>query len=283
MKTEKAIVLSVLAFSDHELRIIDHHGGRWFPAKDVCDGLGLGNSRVALRALPEREKSKVSFPNARGDQRNQQIISEQGAWRLALRSNKKEAKAFQDWLLYEVLPSIHKTGTYSVPGALPPPTPVTYLAVERMKLRIAKEERIAQDNKAKEERYRLREDRTNRVLQSQAFRRAVKMARATGRVAEDTLIAYELKAEAVLAGEPLDDLKPTPIDWTGHLSMEEMAYRCGCELHAVKNAVAHFGFRSDAHDALGRDTYAPEKVVSIESRLLHRQVGKCGVQLVPRD
>lgn len=42
------------------------------------------------------------------------VVSESGLYKLALRSDKPQAKAFQDWVTKEVLPSIRKTGTYSL-------------------------------------------------------------------------------------------------------------------------------------------------------------------------
>lgn len=40
------------------------------------------------------------------------IISESGLYKLALRSDKKEAEAFQDWVTRDVLPAIRKDGGY---------------------------------------------------------------------------------------------------------------------------------------------------------------------------
>lgn len=42
------------------------------------------------------------------------VISESGLYKRIMRSDKPEAKAFQDWVTREVLPSIRKTGSYSV-------------------------------------------------------------------------------------------------------------------------------------------------------------------------
>lgn len=42
------------------------------------------------------------------------LISESGLYKLIMRSDKPQAKAFQDWVTKEVLPSIRKTGSYSI-------------------------------------------------------------------------------------------------------------------------------------------------------------------------
>ena len=56
--------------------------------------------------------------------RSQRIISESGLYKLIMRSDKPQAREFQDWVTKEVLPSIRKTGSYSLqPGqAMPLPT-----------------------------------------------------------------------------------------------------------------------------------------------------------------
>lgn len=42
------------------------------------------------------------------------IVSEPGLYSLVLRSNKPEAKAFKRWITHDVIPSIRKTGKYSL-------------------------------------------------------------------------------------------------------------------------------------------------------------------------
>ena len=40
------------------------------------------------------------------------VVSEPGLYKLIMRSSKPEARAFQDWVTREVLPSIRKNGIY---------------------------------------------------------------------------------------------------------------------------------------------------------------------------
>jgi hypothetical protein len=52
------------------------------------------------------------------------LVNEPGLYRLISRSDKPEAVRFQDWVFEEVLPSIRKTGSYSVrQPQLPPARP----------------------------------------------------------------------------------------------------------------------------------------------------------------
>lgn len=43
-------------------------------------------------------------------------VSESGFYKLVMRSDKPEARAFQEWVTREVLPAIRKTGGYRLQG-----------------------------------------------------------------------------------------------------------------------------------------------------------------------
>lgn len=84
-----------------------------FCAKDVCDILELGNSRQALARLDDDEKG-VILNDTPGGTQQMQAVTEPGLYKLISSSRKPEAKAFLRWVAHEVLPSIRKTGQYSV-------------------------------------------------------------------------------------------------------------------------------------------------------------------------
>ena len=71
---------------------------------------------VALNPLDTDEKGLSLIDTIEGKQKLA-IISESGLYSLVLRSDKPEAKPFRKWVTSEVLPSIRKTGNYSIPGA----------------------------------------------------------------------------------------------------------------------------------------------------------------------
>jgi prophage antirepressor-like protein len=93
-------------------------GEPWFVAADVTDLLGYANGRDAVSRLPERMKSSVVLSDGTPGNPNRTILSEPGVYRLVMRSGLLAAEAFQDWLAEEVVPSIRKTGSYSVPREL---------------------------------------------------------------------------------------------------------------------------------------------------------------------
>lgn len=92
--------------------LTDEAGEPWFVAKDVCDILGLENSRKATAELDSDEKNTVTISDGIAGNPNKTIISEPGLYRLVMKSRKPEAKEFQRWVTHEVLPSIRRHGGY---------------------------------------------------------------------------------------------------------------------------------------------------------------------------
>jgi prophage antirepressor-like protein len=87
----------------------------WFVAKDVCEALGL-HVGSAMKRIPERHKGSSLMQTPGGPQRLG-TVSEQGLYRLALRSRKPEAIAFSEWVTDEVLPEIRRSGSYRAQSA----------------------------------------------------------------------------------------------------------------------------------------------------------------------
>ena len=110
--------VSVFENSDFgSIRVADKNGEPWFVAKDVCEILGIANQWDAVSSLDEDEK--ITLTNTEGNPRagiprTLNLISESGLYSLIFKSRKPEAKAFSKWVRSEVLPSIRKTGSYSV-------------------------------------------------------------------------------------------------------------------------------------------------------------------------
>lgn len=93
--------------------LTDENGDPWFVAKDVCDILGLENSRKATADLDPDERNTVTISDGIPGNPNKTIIGEPGLYKLIMRSRKPEAKEFQRWVTHEVLPSIRKHGIYA--------------------------------------------------------------------------------------------------------------------------------------------------------------------------
>lgn len=95
------------------VRVIMRCSDPWFVAKDACDCLKITNVSQACQTLDDDEKGIYKVYTLGGSQ-DMMLISESGLYALIMRSNKPEAKVFRKWVTSEVLPSIRKTGSYSV-------------------------------------------------------------------------------------------------------------------------------------------------------------------------
>ena len=94
------------------VQLID--GEPWFCLPDVCKILTVDRSSDLIRSLDSKGVVKNLTPTKGG---NQQLnyVNEPNLYRVIFRSNKPEAKQFQDWVFNEVLPTIRKTGKYEAP------------------------------------------------------------------------------------------------------------------------------------------------------------------------
>ena len=92
----------------------------YFVGKDVAEILGYKDTVNALKAhVDEEDKTgwQITTPS-RGTQ-TATIINESGLYSLILSSKLAAAKKFKRWVTSEVLPSIHKTGSYTAKHAKP--------------------------------------------------------------------------------------------------------------------------------------------------------------------
>lgn len=98
-------------FDGNSVRVVtDDKGEPWFVAADVCSALDVKNVSQAVARLDDDERSMFNI----GRQGDVSIINESGLYSLILGSRKPEAKKFKKWVTSEVLPSIRKTGSYSI-------------------------------------------------------------------------------------------------------------------------------------------------------------------------
>jgi len=108
------------SFESHEVRAVVVDGSPLFGSRDVALVLGYANPAEAykthcksLKLLSYSELLELNWanPNPRGEY----VMPESDVYRLIVKSNKPEAERFEKWLFEEVLPTIRKTGSYSIP------------------------------------------------------------------------------------------------------------------------------------------------------------------------
>jgi hypothetical protein len=113
-------------------------GDPWFRAKDIATVLGYANTTQAVLKNVDNDdrrkmKELVNLPERLTldyHTCNTIFINEAGLYSLILRSEKPEAKTFKAWVTKEVLPSIRKTGGYTVEQPPPPlPSPLEQISI----------------------------------------------------------------------------------------------------------------------------------------------------------
>lgn len=158
---EKGNSMLTQMYNDMQVRVIvDGDGGVLFMAMDVCKVLGT-NTRDVRKILKKDEVVSVNVDSIhikgssfRG--KDPIFIAESGLYSLILKSRKKEAEPFQQWVSREVLPSIRKTGKYEVQAVSERRLPATYL--EALKELVAtEEERLRLETELADEKLRVTE------------------------------------------------------------------------------------------------------------------------------
>lgn len=96
-----------------------------FCLMDICKALGMSNPTMVAQRLDEDELTKLNLGSRAGETN---FITESGLYAVVLRSDKPTAKKFRKWVTSEVLPSIRKTGAYSMAKYQPKATSVGEVA-----------------------------------------------------------------------------------------------------------------------------------------------------------
>lgn len=109
--------LQVFKFNGKNVRTVLIDGDIHFVAKDVATILGYYDAFSMVKSLDSEEISKIAtdiLSVANSMARDFIVINESGLYSVIFRSKKQEAKNFKRWIIQEVLPSIRKSGTYSL-------------------------------------------------------------------------------------------------------------------------------------------------------------------------
>ncbi|DBA82354.1 TPA: hypothetical protein ACH3X2_000611 [Trebouxia sp. C0005] len=104
----------------------------WFRGNNLTAYLGYAQPRVALTKILKGRNSRTfaelsaevvsSMETTPVDDPRARYVNEPGLYRLIARSTQEQAEAFQDWVYEIVLPSIRKTGSYSLQQQQPSAT-----------------------------------------------------------------------------------------------------------------------------------------------------------------
>ena len=97
-----------------KVRAVEVDGEPWLVGKDVALALGYGDPDQALRRHVDDEDKLTRRFDGSGQNRAMTIINESGLYSLIFSSRLPDTKKFKRWVTSEVLPSIRKTGSYSM-------------------------------------------------------------------------------------------------------------------------------------------------------------------------
>lgn len=114
--------LTPFRYGDEQVRTYeDEKGELWFVAIDVARILGYKDATHLTRVLDSDEKGLRSVETLGGEQ-TLSTISEAGLFHALNSARVEAARPFKRWVNHEVLPSIRRTGSYSLPGVTPAAT-----------------------------------------------------------------------------------------------------------------------------------------------------------------
>lgn len=107
----------LITFTNKEfgkLRTIETDKGIYFVGKDVAEALGYSATRNAIATHVDKDDKLMHQISASGQKRDVILINESGLYALIFSSKLPKAKEFKRWVTSEILPSIRKTGSYSM-------------------------------------------------------------------------------------------------------------------------------------------------------------------------
>ncbi len=102
-------------FQGKEIQIKVVNNEPWFLASDIAKALSVKNVSDMVKGANIKEEHIRIFLNYTNDvHREMLFVDESGMYKILMKSRKAVAEKFQDWVTEQVLPSIRKTGSYSV-------------------------------------------------------------------------------------------------------------------------------------------------------------------------
>lgn len=108
----------------------DSQGEPWFCLADVCRALELSQPSRVKDTLRGDGVNTIKGVDNLGREQVYNYINEPNLYKCIFQSRKEKAEQFQDWVCGEILPSIRKTGSYSLPGHLPDNPQLLYVQTQ---------------------------------------------------------------------------------------------------------------------------------------------------------
>lgn len=113
--------LTPFHYGDEQVRTYEENGEIWFIATDVARILGFGDATHMTRGL-DLDEVGLHIVETRAGSRSVSVINLAGLFHVLNTARVEAVRPFKRWVNHEVLPSIYRTGSYSLPGAAPAPS-----------------------------------------------------------------------------------------------------------------------------------------------------------------
>ncbi len=110
----------VKIFEGHRVEVIEVNGQVFFNPYDVAECLDIKNVRDSIKNFNKNQVIKLTNSDVGNtdirklNNAGENFLTESGVYKLVFKSRKPDAERFTDWIADEVLPSIRKTGTYTL-------------------------------------------------------------------------------------------------------------------------------------------------------------------------
>lgn len=169
--------------------LLDEKSNPWFVGNDIARCLGYENLGNAVKRFVDDEDSIILTSDCKSmgfkinplinqAVREIKLINESGMYSLIMSSKMESAKKFKKWVTSEVLPSIRKTGSYSMPSKNELPS--DYIEALEALLKSEKEKRaLAEAKKAAEEAKRISDDIIKEQVPMVEFAKTAEIAQET--------------------------------------------------------------------------------------------------------
>lgn len=145
--------ISIFNFENQNVRTVIIDNDIWFVASDVTKILGYQNGRDAIsKHCLDGVAKKYTIKDVVNRIQEMTIINESGIYQLVMASKMPNAIKFKQWVTEKILPSIRKTGSYSVnPKPELSIEEMTLLVIQNMQSKIADQSKQLEEQKPKVE------------------------------------------------------------------------------------------------------------------------------------